>query len=68
MDITEQELAMLEAVATEDEWNEACDKIKKARNGTYPPDWWTRVRLSGMMGRIVKRFDGVTEPKIIPIK
>ena len=63
--ITEEELAMLEAVTTEDGWEEACKKIKQVRGGHYPHDWWPKVKLSGMMDRILGRFGGSSEPRIV---
>lgn len=56
MKITDEELATLEACQTGEEWNDACDAIKTARNGRYPEDWWQRVKLSGMMDRILQRW------------
>lgn len=61
MNITDQEIEMLEAVQTEDEWNEACDKIKQVRNNQYPSDWWGKVRMSGLMDRVFARFGATTE-------
>lgn len=54
--ITDDELAALEAVRSAKEWDAACDRIKAAREGVYPPDWWERVNLSGMMHRILSRW------------
>lgn len=41
---------------SEDDWNQACDRIKASRGGQYPKDWWVRVMLSGLMARVVKNF------------
>lgn len=49
MNITEQELEKLKSTKSETEWNAACDEIKRARGGQYPPDWWTEVVMSGLM-------------------
>lgn len=54
--ITDEELNMLEACNTEEQWNAACDRIKGARGGTYPEDWFFKVLVSGMVGRITARF------------
>lgn len=67
--ITQAELASLEASKNETEWNRACDAIKKARNGGYPPDWWPKVKLSGMMDRIAAKWGkpDAFELKVEPI-
>lgn len=64
MNITDEEIAMLEAATSEREWNKACDVIKKARNNSYPPDWWVKVKMSGMMDRILAKFGMDSEIKI----
>ncbi len=61
MNITDEELQLLETSKSEDDWNSACDRIKEARNGNYPPDWWTRVKMSGMMDRILNKFGADSE-------
>lgn len=60
MNLTDQEMLLLENVKTEAEWNAACDQIKGARKGQYPADWWPRVKLSGLMDRVAARFGGDT--------
>lgn len=68
MNITDTELAMLEAVTTDDEWNQACDAIKRARGGAYPPDWWAKVKLSGLMDRVMARFGETSDLRVVPMK
>jgi hypothetical protein len=41
---------------TEDEWNAACDDIKAARGGQYPPDWYSVVIRGGILDRAQVRF------------
>ena len=53
--ITEQEIETLEKAMTENDWNNACDKIKGARGGQYPEDLWQRVVLNGVMANFAKR-------------
>jgi len=62
--ITEEELAMLEACQSPQDWREACHKIKGAREEAYPDDWWDKVKLSGMMDRILSRWDEDSELRI----
>ena len=62
--ITDEELAMLEACQSKQDWSEATKKIKGAREQAYPDDWWDKVKLSGMMGRIVGRWGEDSEIKV----
>ena len=54
--ITEEELARLEDCQSAQDWSDACDAVKEARDGHYPDDWWNKVKLSGMMDRILGRW------------
>ncbi len=51
MNLTEAEFLDLTSTKNEEEWNAACDRVKAARDGAYPPDWWPRMMLSGVMHR-----------------
>jgi len=62
--ITDEELQMIETVQTEQQWSEACLKIKRARQGAYPPDWWPKVKTSGLMDRVVARFGATSDIRI----
>ena len=64
MKITKEELKSLEACQTEQDWSDACVAVKEARNGLYPPDWWDKVKLSGMMDRIMARWGADSELKL----
>lgn len=48
MEITEQELEELRAAKNDQQWNEAIDKIKANRDGSYPPDWYRKVIMGGI--------------------
>ena len=61
---TEEELAMLEACQSANDWSEATKKIKEAREQSYPEDWWEKVKMSGMMDRIFSRWGGSGELKL----
>jgi hypothetical protein len=67
--ITEAELNALRATKNEQDWNKACDVIKKARDGSYPPDWWAKVKLSGLMDSVFAGWEkpGSSEIQIVPI-
>lgn len=67
MNITQVELDSLEASQSETEWNHVCDGIKKARNGNYPPDWWPRVKLSGLMDKVMAKWGDSSDLKVVPI-
>jgi hypothetical protein len=54
--ITDDELKDLEACQSAQDWRNACDKIKAVRDGMYPDDWWDKVKLSGMMDRIMYKW------------
>jgi len=56
MNLTQKELEQLENCQSEEEWNSICDEIKATRNGQYPPDWWAKVKLSGLGERIAARW------------
>lgn len=55
-DLTEAELAAFMAIQTEEDASRVCDAIKDARDGQYPPDWWRRIKLSGLMAQVYARF------------
>jgi uncharacterized circularly permuted ATP-grasp superfamily protein len=50
-----EELALVTA-ANEPAWNAACERIKAARAGAFPSDWWARVMQSGLMRRVVESW------------
>jgi hypothetical protein len=51
--MTEKNLNDLKNTKNEREWNAVCEQIKKEHNG-YPPDWYGKVVLSGMMAKVVR--------------
>lgn len=54
--ITEEEPAALGRCRSESERNEVCDRIKAARGGAYPIDWYDRVMRSGLCARTRDRY------------
>lgn len=44
MNMTADELAMLNSITTVTAWNDFCDQVKDARQGVYPSDWWEQTR------------------------
>jgi len=47
--LTDEEIQLLLNTKSETEWNATCDKVKHARGGQYPHDWFMRVVVSGLM-------------------
>ncbi len=52
----DEEFAALEACQSAEQWNQSCAKIKAARDGQFPDDWFARVVTSGMMHRVFQRW------------
>ncbi len=52
MMLTENELMQLTNAESETEWNGICDRVKAARGGQYPPDWYQKVIATGLVNRI----------------
>jgi len=60
--MTEKEvIELMSSSKNEAEWNENCDKVKKACNG-YPSFWYGAIVLSGLMDRTLG--DGASQIKI----
>ena len=56
--LTDEEIASLEACSSESQWNATCAEIKKVRGGKFPPDWYVKMLASGKMHSIVSKFGG----------
>lgn len=56
MNLTDDEMKALKNTKSSVEWNAQCDKIKRARNGEYPPDWWAKIQLSGFMHSVAANW------------
>lgn len=44
---------LLSKCTNADEWNAACDQIKRSNNGAYPEEWYAQVILSGFMDSVL---------------
>ena len=62
--ITDKEIRLLEGCQSAKDWSRACDTIKSARGGEYPDDWWEKVKMSGMMDRIMSKWGASSELKV----
>jgi hypothetical protein len=58
MNLTTEEYEDLEQATTEVRWSEVCDRIKAARENRYPPDWYQRVIVTGLLARKHRLFRG----------
>jgi len=63
--ITEEEIELLMASMSDEDWNGACAKIKEAHDGHYPTDWWPRVMASGLGDAIMSKWGGSSEIKLV---
>lgn len=54
--LTDEEFEAFISAKNEREWNELCDKVKAARNGVYPPDWFARMNKSGVMHMVMSSW------------
>ena len=58
MNITKDEIKLLQSCQDSFEWNEACKTIVSARDyDDFPPDWKRVVLDSGFMNQIRARWD-----------
>lgn len=53
----EEVIALMESSQSEQEWNDNCDKVKKACSG-YPDFWYPAVILSGLLSKVAARWGG----------
>jgi hypothetical protein len=56
MILQDDELDSMKAASSEQEWNSACDAVKGRRHGEYPPDWYERVILSGLLANVRRNW------------
>lgn len=54
--LTDEEFHRILSANNEEEWNAACDAVKKTRNGRYPDEWFMRMNASGLMAKIFASF------------
>lgn len=59
--LTDSEMIDLGKTRSESEWNDVCDRIKAARGGHYPEDWFRRVNMSGFMAQTVRTWTKETK-------
>lgn len=49
--LTTEEIERLKAAKSSEDWRRECERIKDARNGEYPRDWWSSVIQTGVYVR-----------------
>ena len=54
--LTNNEIAVLKSCQSEDDWTNAVQAIKDARNGYYPEDWFEKIVNSGLQKQIQSRW------------
>lgn len=50
-------ISLLRTTRSEQQWNDACDKIKQAFGGKYPDWWFLEVLASGLMAEISSTWE-----------
>ena len=45
----DQVVTLMKISCSEDEWNDNCDKTKKAFGGRYPDFWYAAIVMGGVM-------------------
>lgn len=63
--MTDEEFAEICAAQTEVQYHEAVQRIKRARDGEYPDDWWARVVQSGTLRKITARWGGDDQIRLV---
>ena len=56
MNLTDEELKLLDSAQTYKEHRAACDQVKAARGGQYPPDWAEKMLDTGKNDEIARRY------------
>jgi hypothetical protein len=54
--LTPEEMVKMQLVGSDEEWDEFCAEVKKARGGDYPDDWYEVVLKSGLGKEIHLRW------------
>ena len=62
--ISDKELRLLENCKSETDWSIAVNRLKDARGGEYPDDWWEKVKMSGLMDKILSQWGASSDLSI----
>jgi hypothetical protein len=66
--LTEAEYENLLQSRNNQDWANACDRVKNARNGAYPRDWFQRIILSGVMNAVLGPGSDQIKVVSVPLK
>lgn len=55
--LTPEELAEVDGIKTYAQHRAFCDKVKAARGGAYPSDWYEKMLASGKNDEVADRYD-----------
>jgi len=56
-------VALMRSSNSEQEWNDNCDKVKKACDG-YPDFWYLTIVASNLVGEVANKWGGDGKIKI----
>ena len=63
--ITDEEMKLIESCQSAEDRLNATQQIKDNRGGCeYPADWWQKVKLSGLMDKVMARWGRSSELKV----
>lgn len=54
--LTPEELAEVDEIKTYAQHRAFCDRIKKARGGVYPSDWYEKMLATGKNDEVTRRY------------
>lgn len=54
--LTPEELAEVDEIRTHAQHRAFCDKVKEARGGVYPSDWYEKMLATGKNDEVAQRY------------
>ena len=54
--LTPEELAEVDEIRTHAQHRAFCDKVKEARGGVYPSDWYEKMLATGKNDEVARRY------------
>lgn len=59
--MSKEEIKVFENTKSSEDWDSACDDLKKANGGGYPKDWFVTMIASGKLNEIAAGWDEPVE-------
>ena len=59
--LTPEELAEVDGIRTHAQHRAFCDKVKEARGGVYPSDWYEKMLATGKNGFRIKSYKNIKD-------